>query len=65
MKKFFLLTITLILGITLFGCTKPKEVQETKNEPYKQKIIILDSVNAPLPKEAQNVEYMPSHLEPQ
>ncbi|WML29342.1 hypothetical protein RCG24_15395 [Neobacillus sp. OS1-32] len=66
MKKLYLSTLTLTQSIALFGCTNSTEiVKNTKEDHYKQKIIIMGSVNDPLPQEAKNVEYMPSNLEPQ
>lgn len=63
-KSVFFLSIFTISSI-LLGCTKTNVVEEAKSEMYRQKIIILDSVNAPLPSDVQNVEYMPNALGPQ
>ncbi|WP_066070327.1 hypothetical protein [Neobacillus soli] len=65
MKNFLLGLLALIVSVALFGCNKTEAGQATKSEQYKQKIIIMNSVNDPLQPEAKNVEYMPSGLGPQ
>lgn len=57
--KLILVTLTLILSVSLLGCSSNKGGQEISKEQYKRKVIIIDSVNEPLPPEAENVEYMP------
>ena len=62
MKKLILVTLTLILSVSLLGCSNKEVGQEISKEQYKRKFIIIDSVNEPLPPEAENVEYMPSDI---
>ncbi|WP_052158709.1 hypothetical protein [Halobacillus sp. BBL2006] len=73
MKKIAFIFVTISLFSVLVGCqntSKDKEKSEKKtvannNQTEQQKIIILDSVDAPLPPEAKNVQSMPGKSEPQ
>jgi hypothetical protein len=58
---------TLLLSASLFGCSHVNDEAQNKEQKQdlKRKIIILDSVNAPLPPEAKNVQSIPSKNEPQ
>jgi type IV secretory pathway VirB10-like protein len=73
MKKLILVLLILMLGVALIGCNNsnkaPNNEQIEKNTTVKkdneQKVIIMNSVNDPLPPEARNVDSMPSKKEPQ
>lgn len=74
MKKISIIFLTLTLSVVLFGCNNYQDIQgnvlvEGKTAAVKgqheQKIIIMDSVDAPLPPEARNIQSMPSISEPQ
>jgi PBP1b-binding outer membrane lipoprotein LpoB len=62
MKKLILVTLIMIISVSAFGCSNKEVGQEISKEQYKRKFIIIDSVNEPLPPEAENVEYMPSDI---
>lgn len=64
----------LALSFTLFGCNNFQEIQDTetsgnhsskKEEHSEQKVVIMDSIEAPLPPEAENIQSMPRKSEPQ
>ncbi|WP_156291872.1 hypothetical protein [Oceanobacillus salinisoli] len=72
MKKFSIIFVT--LSFVLFGCNNTQESRDkeqmeeksaTENGQYEQKVIIMDSVDEPLPPEAKSVQSMPSKSEPQ
>ncbi|WP_067728726.1 outer membrane protein assembly factor BamD [Oceanobacillus damuensis] len=74
MKKVTIAFLTVTLSFVLFGCNNTQESQDkeqiegksvAKNGQYEQKVIIMDSVDEPLPPEAKNVQSMPSESEPQ
>lgn len=56
MKKLILVALTMIISVSSFGCSNKEVGQEISKEQYKRKFIIIDSVNEPLPPEAENVE---------
>jgi len=62
MKKLILVTLTMIISVSSFGCSNKEVGQDISKEQFKRKFIIIDSVNEPLPPEAENVEYMPSDI---
>ena len=62
MKRLILVTFTLVLGVSLLGCSSKEVGQGISMEEYNRKFIIIDSVNEPLPPEAENVEYMSSGI---
>ncbi|RDY69123.1 hypothetical protein DXT76_16850 [Halobacillus trueperi] len=73
MKKIAFTFVTMSLFFILVGCqntSKDKEQFEKKSvaindQTEQQKIIIVDSVDAPLPLEAKNVQSMHGKNEPQ
>ncbi|MGJ9458493.1 hypothetical protein [Oceanobacillus sp. CF4.6] len=74
MKKVTIAFLTVTLSFVLFGCNNTQESQNKEqiegksveeNGQYEQKVIIMDSVDEPLPPEAKNVQSMPSESEPQ
>ncbi|RWZ54579.1 hypothetical protein EQV77_13080 [Halobacillus fulvus] len=74
MKKITFIILTLSLSFVLLGCQSSKDSQKQEqaqkkalqdNEQIQQKIIIMDSVEEPLPPEAENVQTMPGKAEPQ
>jgi hypothetical protein len=73
-KKLIFVLLPFILTVSLFACNNLKEVQHyeqtekksiVSSEGYKQKVIIMDNVNDPLPPEARNIQYMPNKSTPQ
>ena len=61
MKKIILVPLTLLLIVALLLGFNNKEL-ELDISKEQRKFIIIDSVNEPLPPEAENVEYMPSNI---
>jgi hypothetical protein len=52
-------------GGKVFLGTGPKKKSIVSSVGYKQKVIIMDNVNDPLPPEAKKVQSMPNKSEPQ
>jgi hypothetical protein len=72
MKKLVFVAVALLLSASLFSCgdvndeaQNKERKQEVKNQGFKREMIIVDSVNDPLPPKASNVQSMPSKNEPQ
>jgi hypothetical protein len=74
MKKLIVILLILLFSVYLFGGNNTKEEQDNdqpkkksivSSEGYKQKVIIMDNVNDPLPPEAKIVQSMPNKSEPQ
>ncbi|WP_070121214.1 hypothetical protein [Bacillus marinisedimentorum] len=74
MKKHLIGFLIITLGFLLIGCTNTPQSQEEKQtqssteigkRQFGQKVIIMDSVNDPLPPEAENIYTMPGKNDPQ
>jgi hypothetical protein len=67
MKTFIFTAFALLLSASLFGCNHAEdEVQNNEQKrDLNRNMIIVDSVNEPLPPEANNVQSLPSKKEPQ
>ncbi|WP_205520145.1 hypothetical protein [Virgibacillus doumboii] len=69
MKK---ITFIMMVSLALFGCSNADVSQDVdgeqddyKKDRLEREVIIMDSVDDPLPPEAKNVQSMPSKNEPQ
>ena len=60
MKKIIIFPLTLFIVALLLDIDNKELVLDISKE--QRKFIIIDSVNEPLPPEAENVQYMPSDI---